>query len=350
MAKTLKMGPVTLGPGHPTFIIAEAGVNHNGDPKIAVALIDAAADAGADAVKFQTFVASELVSAQAPKAEYQMQTTNPDESQLAMLRKLEISEAMHLQLMEHAQNKGIMLISTPFHESSADLLARLKMPLLKIPSGEVTNWPFLAHVARIGLPIILSTGMANLGEVAEAVDLIRREGDPPLALLHCVSNYPADPATVNLRAMATMSQAFDVPIGYSDHTPGIEVPLAAVALGARIIEKHFTLDRNMEGPDHRASLEPDELTAMVSGIRTVEAALGDGRKHPAEPELATADIARKSLVAAGPIAKGSRLTREMISLKRPGTGLHARFIPLLLNRVATADIPADGLLSTDMFE
>jgi N-acetylneuraminate synthase len=337
-----------IGPSRPCFVIAEAGVNHNGTLELAKKLVDVAAAAGADAVKFQTFKAERLVSAAAPKAEYQLQTTDASESQLEMLRRLELSPDFHRQLWVYCQELGLMFLSTPFDEASADLLDDLGVPAFKIPSGEVTNWPFLQHVAGKGKPMIISTGMANMAEVYDAVRVVRDAGCERFALLHCVSNYPAKASDVNLRAMATMAAAFGVPVGYSDHTTGIEMPLAAVALGACVLEKHFTLDRNMPGPDHPASLEPDELVAMVAGIRNVEAALGHGRKEPAVSEAATAAVARKSLVTARDIFAGTLLTEDMITAKRPGTGLPPAMRPYLLGRTLRKDVAEDTLLTLEM--
>jgi N,N'-diacetyllegionaminate synthase len=328
-----------------TFVIAEAGVNHNGDLDLAMRLVDVAADAGADAVKFQTFKARRLVSGSAPKADYQKLTTDAAESQFEMLQRLELSDENHRQLFQYCAGRGIAFISTPFDESSADFLAALGVPLFKIPSGEITNIPFLAHVAKIGLPIIVSTGMAYLGEVEAAVRTIEDAGNSRLALLHCVSNYPAAASDANLRAMYTMSNAFGLPVGYSDHTEGQEVALAAVALGACIIEKHFTLDRELPGPDQSSSVEPDELAALVRGIRTVEAALGHGRKEPAPSEANTMAVARKSLVASRNIAEGEMITEEMIAIKRPGTGLPPGVRSMLINRIAKIAISEGTLLS-----
>lgn len=337
-----------IGPGAPCFVIAEAGVNHNGDPRLAAELVAVAAAAGADAVKFQTFSADRLASASAAKAAYQQETTEASESQLEMLRRLELSPAAHRALVRQCRERGILFISTPFDELSADFLAELDVPLFKIPSGELTNLPYLAHVARLGRPMIVSTGMASLGEVETAVETLEQHGDAPLALLHCVSNYPARPEDVNLRAMETMAAAFGVPVGYSDHTLGNEVALAAVARGACIVEKHFTLDRALPGPDHRASSEPAELAALVSGIRRVEAALGDGRKRPASSEADTAAVARRSLVAARDLAAGSVLTEDTLTAKRPGTGLPPAMRSFLVGRTLRADAAAGSMITLDM--
>jgi N-acetylneuraminate synthase len=344
----VKIGERWIGPGHPCFIIAEAGVNHNGDPSLARELVEAAASAGADAVKFQTFKAERLVTADAPKADYQKKTTDAREPQIEMLRRLELSEEAYHHLQILCNERDILFFSTPFDEESADFLEKIGVPAFKISSGEITNLPFLAHIARKGKPMILSTGMSRLEEVADALRAVKETGNKKLVLLHCVSNYPADPADVNLRAMETMEKAFRKPVGFSDHTMGIEVALAAVALGARIIEKHFTLDRSLPGPDHPASLEPGELAAMIKGIRSVESALGHGRKEPTSGEIQTARVARKSLVSALPIRAGSCLTEEMIAIKRPGTGLPPSMRGRLIGKIAIKDIPADTLLNLDM--
>lgn len=345
--RPIKIAGRLIGPRRPCFIIAEAGVNHNGDLALAKQLVDAAVTAGADAVKFQTFKAERLASASAPKAAYQLQTTDRSESQLEMLRRLELSEPAHRALMAYCQEWRILFLSSPFEEESADVLEQLGVCAFKIPSGELTNLPFLEHVARKGKPMIVSTGMSTLAEVEQAVQAIRQMKNSQVVLLHCVSDYPADPSDANLRAMQTMADAFKVPVGYSDHTPGIEVALAAVALGACVIEKHFTCDRTLPGPDHRASLEPDELRRLVQGIRMVESALGDGRKAPVPREANTAAVARKSLVAARDIPAGSLLTEESIAIKRPGTGLPPAMLPSLVGRKTLRDIPVDTLLTLE---
>jgi N-acetylneuraminate synthase len=345
----LEIAGRSVGMDATCFIIAEAGVNHNGSIDLARKMVEAAAHAGADAVKFQTFRAAELVIADAPKAEYQARNDSAGESQLAMLRRLELSEAAHHELIECCRTQGVMFLSTPFEAASADFLEQIGLPAFKVPSGEVTNLPFLELLARKGRPLLLSTGMATLAEVADAVAAIRASGNPPLALLHCVSNYPADPAHVNLRAMRTMQEEFRVPVGYSDHTLGNEVAFAAVALGACIIEKHFTLDRALPGPDHAASLEPGELAAVVRGIRNVEAAMGDGRKIPAPSEAGTAAVARKSLVAARAIRVGEIVTCELLATRRPGTGLPPGVLKELLGLRARTDIVAGALVTREMF-
>jgi N,N'-diacetyllegionaminate synthase len=347
-AKLLDIAGRKVGPGQSCFIIAEAGVNHNGDLDTARQLVNVAAQAGADAIKFQTFKAERLVTPGAPKANYQLETTDSAESQYEMLRRLELSAVAHRDLMAYARQEGILFLSTPFDEESADFLADLGVPAFKIPSGEITNLSFLRHMARKGKPMIISTGMACLGEVEMAVHAVRETGNHDFVLLHCVSNYPADPADTNLRVMQTMAMAFGVPVGYSDHTLGIEVALAAVALGACVIEKHFTLDRDLPGPDHCASLEPDELARLVQGIRMVEAALGHGRKEPSASETNTVAMVRKSLVAAQDIPVGATLTEEMIAVKRPGIGLPPIIRPYLIGRITRISIPAGALLTLEM--
>ena len=335
--------------GQPCYVIAEAGVNHNGDLALAKRLVDVAVEAGADAVKFQTFQADLIASAAAPKADYQKVTTEAAESQLEMLRRLELSAAAHHALLPYCRERGIEFLSTPFEEVSADFLESLGVAAYKLPSGEITNLPFLEHVARKGRPLVVSTGMSTLGEVETALHIIARNGNPPVALLHCVSNYPADPAQTNLRAMLTLQAAFGVPVGYSDHTQGIEIALAAVALGACIIEKHFTLDRNLPGPDHQASSEPVELQALIRGIRKVEASLGDGRKVPALCEANTAAVGRKSLIAASDLAAGTVLDEHGIAIRRPGNGLPPAARPYVVGRRLKTPVRAGEVLRLDMF-
>ena len=344
----MDVGGRGVGPGDPCFVIAEAGVNHNGDADLAHRLIDVAAQAGADAVKFQTFRADRLVTISAVKADYQRKTTDADESQYDMLRRLELSEEAHHALFEHAASRGIRFLSTPFDEQCADFLDSLGVGAFKIPSGEITNLPLLAHVARKGKPLIVSVGMSTLGEIEAAVEAIEETGNDRFVLLQCVSAYPADPATVNLRALRTLRTAFGKPVGFSDHTEGDEVALAAVALGACVIEKHFTLDRSLPGPDHRASIEPDELAAMIRGIRKVESALGVGRKRRVESEANTALVARKSLVAACDIPAGTMLTEKMVAVRRPGTGLPIAMMPRVIGCVVGQAVPTGEPLTLEM--
>jgi N-acetylneuraminate synthase len=329
------------------LIIAEAGVNHNGSLDLGLQLIDKAAEAGADSVKFQTFKADKLISAHAPKADYQKRSTGEEGSQLEMVRRLELGEEEHQALIARCRERGIQFLSTPFDEESAAMLARLGVPGFKLGSGELTNLPFLAFVARLGLPMILSTGMANLAEVDEAVRTVEEAGCPEVTLLHCVSNYPAAAEDVNLRAMNTMGASFGLPVGYSDHTLGSEVSLAAVALGARVIEKHFTLDRNLPGPDHKASLEPQEIADFVAAVRKVESALGTGRKVPAASEANTASVARRSIVAARDLPAGHILTPDDLAIKRPGTGLPPRMISQLPGIRLKKAVAVDELITLD---
>lgn len=328
-----------------TVVIAEAGVNHNGSLDLARALVDEAKRAGADFVKFQSFRTAALASKTAPKAAYQRKTTAARQSQYDMLRALELSPVAHRILFAYCRVKRIGFLSSPFDEQSADLLSRLGVSQFKIPSGEITNHGFLRHVALKRKPIILSTGMSTLGEVEDAVRVIKDAGNRRTTLLHCVTEYPAPYDQINLRAMLTLKTAFGLPVGYSDHTPGIEIALAAVALGAAVIEKHFTLDRTMEGPDHQASLEPAELTNMVRAIRNVEASLGDGRKAPAPAELRNLTVARKSLVAARAIRKGEAITRSKVVVKRPGTGIQPVDLEKVLGLRAATAIPADEVIT-----
>jgi N,N'-diacetyllegionaminate synthase len=329
------------------FIIAEAGVNHNGSLDMALRLVDAAKASGADAVKFQTFRADRLATRSAHKAPYQERTTANSESQFEMLQRLELDAAAHQYLIDHCRKIGIQFLSSPFDTQSADLLATMDVPLYKIPSGEITNLPFLQHLARKRRPVILSTGMSTLGEVEEAVYVLLTAGASQLTLLHCVTEYPAPYAEVNLRAMLTLKAAFGLPVGYSDHTSGIDIAIAAVALGAEIIEKHFTLDRSLPGPDHAASLEPDELRQMVVSIRHVEAALGTGIKAPAPCELPNLSVARKSVVAARSLPAGHQLATGDLDIKRPGNGLAPKLLPALIGRTLRAGLAKDEIISWD---
>lgn len=308
-----------------TLIIAEAGVNHNGSIDIAKQLVDKAADAGADIIKFQTFKSEKLVSKSAHQADYQKKNIGKlsDDSQLNMLKKLELSEQDHIELMHYCQKKGIKFFSTAFDMDSIDFLHSLNLGLWKIPSGEITNYPYLKKIAQYHEPVILSTGMCEIEDISAAMDVLLKYGvkREQITILHCNTEYPTPFEDVNIRAMQEMRDKFHVSIGYSDHTKGIEVPIAAVALGASVIEKHFTINRNMEGPDHKASLEPDELKAMVSAIRHIELAMGNGHKKVSESERKNISIARKSIVAACCIKKGEILTEDNLTVKRPGSGI-----------------------------
>lgn len=329
-----------------TLIIAEAGVNHNGDMRLAKELIDRAADAGADLVKFQTFKAARLVTGTAKKADYQTRTTGDRESQYEMLSRLELTEEMHRELIAHCAARGIGFFSTAFDLESVDLLIRLGQERFKIPSGEITNLPYLRRIGRAGKEVLLSTGMAALGEVEQAITALEAAGTPrtTMTVLHCTTEYPAPMNEVNLRAMQTLHAAFDVAVGYSDHTAGFEVAIAAVAMGALVIEKHFTLDRALPGPDHKASLEPQELKAMVAAIRNIEQALGDGIKRLTPSEARNRPVARKSLVASRPIAAGERFTPNNLAAKRPGTGLSPMRWDDVIGRNAPRDFAIDELI------
>lgn len=342
---TIQLGGRSIGSGHPCFLVAEAGVNHNGDPKLAKRLVDAAADARADAVKFQSFRAEGVAAADSPKAAYQHATTSASESQLDMLGRLELSPDTHRELMAYCVDRGILFMSTPFDEASADLLVDLDVKILKVPSGEVNNLPFLSHIAGKGKPVILSTGMSYLGEVERAVQTLREAGCSEIVLLHCVSNYPADPADANLRAMQTMASAFGLPVGYSDHTDGNEVALAAVALGACVIEKHLTLDRNLLGPDHSSSMEPKAFRALVRQIRVVESAIGSGCKTPAASEAGTRRVIRRSLALRKAMASGQTLQRGHLTALRPATGIPPEHVDLVVGRRLVRALPAGSLLA-----
>jgi N,N'-diacetyllegionaminate synthase len=333
-----------IGEGQPCFIIAEAGVNHNGDINLAKQLIDAAADAGADAVKFQTFKAENIVSFTAPKAEYQLKTTAREESQFEMLQRLELSPDQHNELSEYAISRDILFLSTPFDDHSVELLNQLDIPCFKISSGEVTNLPFLRFVASREKPIILSTGMSYLGEIDTAIQTILATGNSQIVILHCVSNYPADVSDINLRAMLTIKAAFKVLVGYSDHSVGIGIPIAAAAMGAKVIEKHFTLDKNLPGPDHQASLEPNELVEMINEIRNVEFALGDGIKIPRSSELGNRKIIRRSLAAARDLESGEVLTTDMFIPLRPASGISPNLEKFLVGRILCKSVNKGQLI------
>ncbi len=328
------------------FIIAEAGVNHNGSVELAKKLVDAAIEAGADAVKFQTFKASKLVSKFAEKANYQKKATSLDETQHSMLERLELDEVAHLKIIQHCKKSGILFLSTPFDIESVDMLDALGMPIFKIPSGEITNLPYLRYICRFGKEIILSTGMATIGEIGDALNVLESEGiaRSKITVLHATTEYPCPIDEVNLKAMLTIKKEFGVKIGYSDHTMGIEVPIAAVALGASVIEKHFTLDRLMDGPDHKASLEPAELVAMVGAIRNIEKALGSEIKQPSPSELKNIVVARKSLVAMTEIKKGQLFTVDNICAKRPGGGISPMYWDNVIGKIAQRNFSVDEFI------
>jgi len=349
MRKT-KIGNPLIGHGRRTFVIAEAGINHNGNVNLAKKLIDVAKKAGADAVKFQTFKAEDVVSRTAQKAEYQKKSTGAEELQYEMIKKLELQERDFEDLFDYAHRKGIMFLSSPFDKRSVDLLDKLGVPAFKIASGEITNLPLLEHVARKKKPIILSTGMSTLAEIEEAVEAMRKVGVEEVILLHCVSSYPTKVEDMNLRAIETLRRAFGLPVGLSDHTLGITIPIAAVALGACVIEKHFTLDRSLPGPDHRASLEPNELKRMVEAIRAVEKAMGDGNKIPTEEERQMQKVARRSIVARVTIPKGAIITEAMLDLKRPGTGIEPKYMNKVVGAVAKCRLEQDEPVTMDKLE
>ncbi len=371
MTENIQINPFRIGPDTPCFIIAEAGVNHNGSIQMAFSLVDAAADSGADAVKFQTFKSENLVSKQASKADYQKQNTDSGESQLEMLKRLELDEAAHKKIIAHCNRKNIQFLSTPFDSDSLNLLTyTLSLPIVKIPSGEITNLPFLLAMARTGKPIIMSSGMATLSEIEAALEVLAfgYAADPDdspsldafqhayssiegqhalqqkVTLLHCTTDYPAVFDQVNLRAMDTIKSAFQLPVGYSDHTTGIAVPIAAVARGAKVIEKHLTLDRTLPGPDHRASLEPGEFKIMAESIRQIELAMGSPLKAPTKAELKNKPIIRKSLVALSPIKPGDRFTEKNMGTKRPGDGIPPAHFWKYIGKIADKNYAPDQMI------
>ena len=336
------------GPLSPScFIIAEAGVNHNGDLAIAKLLVDAAVDSGANAVKFQAFRADELASVDAPKAQYQLAGSEKTESQLTMLKRLELPSSAYIELSRYCALKKILFLASPFDVGSVDLLDSLGMPYFKIASGEITNYPLLRYVARKGRPILLSTGMSTMEEVRSAIEFISQTGNKDVILLHCVTEYPAPVEAANLRAMIAMRDECHLPVGYSDHTIGVEVALAAVAIGATVLEKHLTLDRDMKGPDHRASLDPAEFKRMVELIRNIESAMGDGVKSPAQCEVANRVVARRSICAAVSITSGEVIRQEMLAYKRPGKGISPRHFEKVIGRRAMRNYQAGELLDWD---
>jgi N,N'-diacetyllegionaminate synthase len=329
-----------------TFIIAEAGVNHNGSLELAKKMIDAAVESGADAVKFQTFKTEKIICRYAPKAKYQMNTTTVDESQFEMLKKLELDEAAHQALIDYCEKSNIRFLSTPFDFESIDLLNKLGLDIFKIPSGDITNLPYLRKIGALKKKTILSTGMADLGEIEDALDVLSGAGTKieDITVLHCNTEYPTPAKDVNLFAMKTIADAFNVRVGYSDHTLGIEVPIAAVALGASVIEKHFTLDKNLPGPDHKASLDPNQLKDMVSNIRSIEKAFGDGVKKPSQSELNNREIVRKSIVAAVQISQGDVFTEKNLTVKRPGSGISPMRWDEILGKKASKRYSIDELI------
>ena len=350
VTKKVKIGDRLVGEGEPCFIIAEAGVNHNGDVNLAKKLIDVAKEAQVDAVKFQTFKADEVMIVSAEKAEYQKETTGLDELQHEMIRKLELIEGHFKELSTYAKGKNILFLSSPFDKGSVDLLDELGVLAFKIGSGEITNFPLLKYIAQKGKPIILSTGMSTLDEIEQAIEAIRKQGVEDIILLHCVSCYPTEVKDMNLKAIETLRQAFKIPVGLSDHSLGITVLITAVATGAHVIEKHFTLDKDLPGPDHRASLEPDELEQMVTAIRDVEEAKGDGVKKLTKGEEENKKAARRSIVARVEIPVGMIITKEMLDIKRPGTGIEPKHLDKVIGRKVKIDIKRNALMSWNNLE
>ena len=334
------------------FVIAEIGVNHNGDISLAKKLIDVAAKSGADAVKFQTFIAKNLISKSAIKAEYQSLNTGNNESQLDMVKKFELAFEDFITLKNYAFTKNIQFLSTPFDLESVDFLSTLNLESFKIPSGEITNLPYLQKIGRLNKNIFLSTGMCDLGEIEKALDVLIQGGTlkEKITVLHCNTEYPTPMVDVNLNAMISIKDAFKIKVGYSDHTLGIEVPIAAVALGAKVIEKHFTLDRNMEGPDHKASLEPNELQDMIKAIRNIELALGDGIKKPSLSELKNKDIARKSIHIANNLPNGHIITLDNLSMKRPGNGISPMLLDSVIGKVLNRNVEDDEILKWEYLQ
>jgi N,N'-diacetyllegionaminate synthase len=349
MGNKIKVGSKYIGREEPVYIIAEAGVNHNGDLRLAKQLVDAAKKSGVDAVKFQTYKTDDLVTSKAEMAAYQKKQLKDRTSQYELLKSLELDFDDFVELKDHCDKKRIQFLSTPHSPSAVDFLDPL-LPVFKIASGDLTNLPFLELVASYDKPIIMSTGMGTLEEVEEAMSTIRNKGNNQIVLLHCVTNYPAPLETLNLRAMLTLKDAFGVPVGFSDHTIGLAASIAAVSLGACVIEKHFTLDKNLPGPDHKASLEPRELADLVRVLRSVKDALGDGIKKPTEPEMEIRKVARKSLVAKMDIQQGSTITEAMIEIKRPGIGIAPKHLKNIIGKKASRDIEKDELLAEAMFE
>jgi N-acetylneuraminate synthase len=347
----VQIGAHIIGPGHPCLIIAEAGVNHNGDMEIAHRLIDEAAGAGADAVKFQSFVAEELVTPDAPKAGYQVETTGTSGSQFPMLKALELSEEQQRTLKAHCESKGVMYLCTPYENTSAEMLDRMDVSAYKVASTDTTNIPFLRFLAAKGRPVILSTGMCSLGEIEESLlALLEGELSGKIVIMHCVTEYPAPLEDANLKSIETMSKSFGCPVGFSDHSPGVGVSPWAVAMGAQVIEKHFTLDRGMEGPDHRASLEPQELADLVRTVREVEKAMGDGVKRPSERETANRPLMRKSLVAVRRLPAGHVIKPEDLTCKRPGTGLPPSWFNKVVGKKSRRGVSQDEVLGLHSIE
>lgn len=342
MIEPVRIGRHMVGPGQPCFIIAEAGVNHNGILSLALRLTEASADCGADAVKYQTFSTDQVIVPDAPKATYQRSTTSTAESQYEMLEKLALGREAFRRIRDHADHVGITFLSTPPDPSDVDFLVKLGVPALKVASMDIVNYPLLQHVGQQGLPVILSTGMADIGEIEKGITTLQQAGCRQLVLLHCITNYPIRDDEANLRVMETLSKTFCLPVGFSDHSPGIFVPVAAAALGACIIEKHFTLDKNLSGPDHAASLDPGEFKNMVHGIRTAQFALGHPVRKPLPVELENRKTMRRSLVASTDLEEGTLLTREHFAMKRPLAGLGAEFMEHMIGRRLKRSLPKNA--------
>jgi N-acetylneuraminate synthase/N,N'-diacetyllegionaminate synthase len=345
--KKIEIGNKLVGDEQPIFIVAEIGVNHNGDIRLAKKLIDAAKDAGADAVKFQAFKTEKVVTKYAEKAKYQKETTSLSESQYDMIRRLELKDEEIRELYNYAKKNNIIFLSSAFDKESVDLLDNLGVPAFKVASGEITNFPLLRYIAEKKKPIILSTGMSTIGEIEEALEVIKEKGVENIVLLHCVTSYPAKIEDVNLRVIEALRRRFKLPVGFSDHTLGITIPIAVAALGAVLVEKHFTLDRTLPGPDHRASLEPDELKDMVRAVRDVEKALGDRVKKPTKDEERIKKVVRRSIVAKMGIPKGTVITEDMLDFKRPGVGIEPKYLNEIIGKKAKKDIKPDGLITFD---
>ncbi len=343
--KKIKIGDRLIGENQPVFVVAEAGVNYNGRLDLTLKMVDAAKEAGADAIKFQTFRAEQIVVPQTKMAPYQKKNIGKTKSQLEMLKELELKEEFYKPIIKHCKKRNIIFLSTPHGGfESVDFLESLKVPAFKFGSGDLTNLPLLQYAAKFGKPMILGTGMATMEEVKEAIKTIKKTGNNKIVVLHCTTNYPCPPEEVNLRAMQTMMKELNVLVGYSDHTLGIQVPIMAATLGACIIEKHFTLDKNMPGPDHKASVEPGELKEMVKAVRDAEKILGNDIKKPTSKELIMRKTARKSIVANEDIPKGVRITKRMLAIKRPGTGLKPKYFYKILGRKTKQDISKDSLI------
>jgi len=343
--RKVKIEDKLVGDGEAVFIVAEAGVNHNGDVDLGKKLIDVARGAETDAVKFQVFKAENVVAKYAEKAKYQKETTGPNKSQYAMIKRLELKDEDFRELYNYAKKNNVIFLSSAFDKESVDLLDDLGVPAFKVPSGEITNFPLLRYMAEKKKPIILSTGMSTIGEIEEALEVIREKGIEDIVLLHCVTSYPAKIEDINLRVIEMLRHRFKLPVGFSDHTLGITTPIAAAALGATLIEKHFTLDRTLPGPDHRASLEPHELKEMIRAIRAVEKALGDGIKRLTEDEEHIKKVVRRSIVAKVEIPKGTVITEKMLDFKRPGIGIEPKYLNGVIGKKAKRDIKPDELIT-----